>query len=188
MTLESLDAATALRACVGVSTSGCHKLPHLDCLIQGTGYEVLPVWCECDRVDRVLVAVGTLEAFDEVASCGIPDTNALVERTRSDKLGVGGDGNRGDTIFNTESKDVLAGLNVPETNSAIPTARSDGAAITSKVERVDVLVVTSKCISNASGRDIPYLCIVSLINNIEMVDLLESACPRHQWQGIFHLD
>ena len=33
--LESLDAAAAFGAGVGVTTSGGDKLPHLDCLVQG---------------------------------------------------------------------------------------------------------------------------------------------------------
>ena len=108
------------------------------------------------------MAIWTFEAFDEIPSSGVPHTNALIERARCDILGVGRDGNGCNAVFNAEDKDILTCLNVPQADSAITTAGSDGTAITGKIERVDVLIVTSKCVPDASRGNIPYLFTISV--------------------------
>jgi hypothetical protein len=52
----------------------------------------------------------------------VPDTNALVERASCDELGVGRDGNRGDTILDSEGESVGALLDVPETDGSVTRA------------------------------------------------------------------
>jgi hypothetical protein len=102
------------------------------------------------------VAIWTLETLDEIASSGIPDADAFVERSGCNELGVWGDGDSGDTILDTESEDVLTSFDVPETDSAVTATGSDSAAITGKVERVDILLVPSECVSDGSRGNIPY--------------------------------
>ena len=156
VSFECLDASSTLGTSVGVSTSGCNKLPHLDSLVQTSGDEIFPVWCEGNGVDGVFVSVWALEALDKIAGCGIPDADALVERSGGNELSVWRDGNSGDTILDAQSEDVLASLNIPETDSAVTATRSDSAAITGKVERVDILLMASKCISDGARSDVPH--------------------------------
>jgi hypothetical protein len=160
--LKCLDTAAALGSGVGVSPSWCDEFPHLDCLVQGARYKILSVWCECDGVYGVLVAIWTFEALNEVAGSSVPDTDALVERTSCNKLGVGGDGDGGYAIFDAESKDVLACLDIPQANGTITAAGSNSTAITGEVERIDVLVMAREGVPDGSRRNIPYLFIVSL--------------------------
>lgn len=157
MTFESLDATSALGCVAWVLTAWCDELPHLDGLVQGARNEILSVWCESNGVYGILVSVWTLETLDEVTGGGIPDANALVEGSGCDILGVGRDGDSGNAILDAESEDVLSSLDVPETDSAVTAARGDGSAITSEVQGVDVLLVTSKGDFNGSGGNVPDL-------------------------------
>ena len=104
------------------------------------------------------MAVGTLEALDEVPSLNVPNSNALVQRASSHKLGIGGDGYRGDAILDAQNKDVSPGLNIPETNRTVTAARSNSSAITCEVERVNVLFVTMERVPNLLGSNVPDLC------------------------------
>ena len=52
----------------------------------------------------------------------IPNADALVQRSCSYILGVGGDGNGGDTILDAEGKYILTSLDIPETNGAVTAA------------------------------------------------------------------
>jgi hypothetical protein len=156
MSLKCSDASSTLRAGIGVSTSGCNKLPHLDGLVQTSRYEVLAIWCEGDGVNRVLVSIWALETLNKVASSSIPDTNALVERSSSDVFGIWGNGNGSDAILNAKSEDVLTGFDIPEADSAISTTGSNGASIAGKVERVDILLMAGERVSDCSRSDIPH--------------------------------
>lgn len=163
MSLKGLDAPSTLGAGVGVSSSGDDELPHLDRAIQTTRHKISSVGRERNRVYGVLVAIGTLETLDKVAAGGIPHTDALIEGSCGDILGVGGDGNRGDAVLDAEGQNVLASLDIPEANGAITAARCNGATIASEVKRVDILLVTSEAISDGSGGDIPNLGTISII-------------------------
>lgn len=162
VSLESPDAPSTLRSGVGVSTSGCNKLPHLDRLVQTTRDEILSVWREGNGVDGILVAVWSFETLDEVAGGGIPDPDALVKRSSGDILRVGRDRNGGNPILDTEGQDILTRFNIPEAHRTVATARCNGTAITSEVERVDILLVTGKGVPDGSGGNIPNLGTVSI--------------------------
>lgn len=103
------------------------------------------------------MSIWALEALNEITSGSIPNANAFVERSGCDILGIGGDGNGSNAILDAESEDVLSSLNIPQTNSSVSTARGDGAAITSKVQGVNVLFVTSKGDFDGSSSDVPDL-------------------------------
>lgn len=157
VTLEGLDAAAPLGSVAGVLATRGHEFPHLDGLVQRTGDQILAVGRERNRVDGILVPVRTLEALDQVARGGIPDADTLVERSGCDVLGVGGDGDRGDPVLDAKSEDVLTSLDIPEADRAVATTRSNRAPVTSKVQRIDVLLVTGKSVADRPRRDIPNL-------------------------------
>lgn len=165
VSLKSLDASASLGTRVGMSTSWCNKLPHLDGLVQTSGNKILSVWCEGDGVNRVLVTVRAFQALNKISCGSIPDTNTLVERTSRNILGIWGDRNSGDAIFDTKGQDVLTSLDIPKTDSTISTSGCNGATIASKIKRINVLLVTSECVSDGSGLNIPHLLIISMKHN-----------------------
>lgn len=77
VTLEGLDTLAALGSWVG--TISCAELPHLDGSIQAATDKFFAARRESDRVNRVLVAVRTLQTFDEETRVNIPHPNALVQ-------------------------------------------------------------------------------------------------------------
>jgi hypothetical protein len=119
---ESPDATSAFGSVVRVSTSWCDEFPHLDGLVQTARNEILAVWCESNGVDRVLMTIWAFETLHKITSCSIPNANALVEGSSCDVLGIWGNGNGGNAIFNAEGKDILTSLDVPETNGAVTAA------------------------------------------------------------------
>ena len=168
MALKGFDATTALGAGAGVSAPRSNKLPHLDRAIQGARHKVSAIWSKCDRIDRVLVAVRAFQALDEISVGGIPHADTLVERASSDVLGVRGNGDGGHAVLDAKRQNVLAGLNIPESHSTVTTARGDGSPITSKVERVDVLLVTSEAVPDRPVGDIPDLALSACFKNHTM--------------------
>lgn len=113
MAFEGLDAAAAFGAGAGVAATGGDEFPHLNGLVQTTGYEILSVWCECNGIYGILVAVWAFKTLDEITSSSIPDSHTLVEGSRCNILGVGGDGDGGDAIFDAEGQDVLTSFDIP---------------------------------------------------------------------------
>ena len=79
------------------------------------------------------MAVWTFETLDQVSRDGVPDANALVERTGCDVLGVWGDGDGGDAVFDAEREHVLPCFDVPKADGAVTGAGSDSAAIAGEV-------------------------------------------------------
>jgi hypothetical protein len=108
------------------------------------------------------VAVWTFKTLHEVTSGGIPDANTLIKRSSCDEFGVRGDGNSSDTILDAEGKDALASFDIPETDSTITATGSNGATITSEIERVNILLVTSECIPDSSRGNIPNLVLLAI--------------------------
>lgn len=158
MSLKSPDAAAdRLHDTAGhlVVIPGSGKLPHLDGLVQATADEVTRVGRESNRVNTVLVALGTLETLQQEACLDIPDPDTLVKRAGGDILGIGRDGNGGDAVLDGERCRVQTSLNIPKPDSAIATARSNGAAITGKIQAVDILLVTSESVANLPVLDVP---------------------------------
>lgn len=92
----------------------------------------------------------------------VPYADALVERTGCYETGVWRDCDGRNTVFDAQSQNVLTGLNVPQADSAISTSGRDGTTITGKVERVDILFVTRKGISDGVGGNIPDLKKITL--------------------------
>jgi hypothetical protein len=101
------------------------------------------------------VTIWTLETFNEISSSGIPYTNTLVERSSSDIFGIRRDGDSCDTIFNAESQNILPSFNIPKSNCAVTTARSNCATVAGEIQRVDILLVASECISDGPGGNVP---------------------------------
>lgn len=160
VSLKGLDAAAALeRRLLGVAHLLARRgeLPHLDSLVQATTNELAGVGRERNTINAVLVSVRALEALEEVAHLDVPNPHTLIQRSGSHKLGIGGDGNRGDAVLNGERQVAIACLQIPDPHGPVTTSRRNGAAITGKVERVNVLVVAGKGGSDLPGRNIPDL-------------------------------
>jgi hypothetical protein len=187
VSFESPDASSALGDGAGVPASGGNKLPHLDRPIQTTRHEVSAVGRECNRVDRVLVAIWALEPLHEVAIGGIPNSDALVKRPSSNILGVGRYSNGGDAIFNAESQDVLAGFDVPQADGTVAAAGCDGASITSKVKGVDILLVASEGVPDGPVGNIPNLLAISRYHKGMRENLLGSTYLPRPLPGIARL-
>lgn len=119
VTFKGFDAAASLRAAVSARSA---KLPHLDGPVETSTDKVLAVGREGNAVDTILVTVGALETLDQEATSNVPDPDALVQRAGCYKSCVRGNGNRGDTIFDTEGHHPGAILNVPQANGPVATA------------------------------------------------------------------
>jgi len=103
------------------------------------------------------VSVWTFKSLDEVPTASVPYADTLVKRSSCDKLGIWRNRDGSNTIFNTESKSACARLDIPKTDCSITTTRCNSSSIAGKVKGVDVLLVTSKRISDGSGLNIPNL-------------------------------
>lgn len=156
MAFEGLDAPATLRASLRDAAGGA-ELPHLDGLIQAATDKITAVRRERHTIDAILVTIRSLKALDKVTSGDLPHTHALVERPSRHVLGIGRDCHRGDAVFDGQGEDVGRLLDIPEPDCTITTARRDSSAITGKVQRVDILLVTRKCVPDGSRRDIPDL-------------------------------
>lgn len=103
------------------------------------------------------MAIGVLQALHQVTSGSVPHADALVQGSGSHVAAIGGHGHGGDTIFNAQSVDKLTIENIPQAHSLVTTARSNETAVTSKVQRVNILLVTTKDVLNSARVDIPNL-------------------------------
>lgn len=103
------------------------------------------------------MAVRSLQALYQVLARNVPDADNLVQRTSSDALGVWRDGNSRNTILNSEDARANALLNIPESYGSVAASRCDSAAITSKVERVNVLLVAVEAVADRARLDVPDL-------------------------------
>lgn len=157
MAFKSLHATATLGALVRHSARG-GELPHLDGLVQTAADKVLSVGREGDTVDAILVSIGALETLDKEARVEVPNTNTFIQRSGRHILGVGRDRDGGDAIFDRQRQNAAASLNIPKPDGAVSTARGNGATVTSKVQRVDILLVTRKLGSDLLRCNIPDLC------------------------------
>jgi hypothetical protein len=155
--LECANTLAALDGTVRVHAPGNGKLPELDSLVQTATDKVTAIGCERDRVDTVLVAIGVLQALNQVSSCSVPDADALVQRTGSDVTAIRRHGHSSDAILNAKGVDKLAIENIPKAHGLISTARSDESTVASKVQRVDVLLVSTEDMLDGTLVDIPNL-------------------------------
>jgi hypothetical protein len=155
--LECANTLAALDGTVRVNAPGNGKLPELDSFVQTATDKVTAIGRERDRVDTVLVAIGVLQALDQVSSCSVPNTDTLVQRTGSHVTAIRRHGHSSDAILNAKSVDKLAIENIPETNSLISTARGDESTVASKVQRVDVLLVSTEDMLDGTLVDVPNL-------------------------------
>lgn len=103
------------------------------------------------------MALLALQAHNKLAALDIPDTNALIERSRGDEAIVGRDSDSGNAILDGEVGNLLVPLQVPETNTSITTSGGNDFTIAREVEGVDVLLVTSELVLDLTTRNIPYL-------------------------------
>ncbi len=175
MSLESLEAPSALWSSLSVSVSWCHQLPHLDGLIQRSGDEILSVWSEGDRVDRVLVSVWAIQTLNKIPSGDVPNSDTLIKGSSSDKPSIWRNSNSRDAILNAERHDVLLGLDIPETDSAITRSRSDGSSISGEVEGVDILLVAWEGTLDSVGGNIPNTDQLVLSTSSEVLSVWTEA-------------
>jgi hypothetical protein len=103
------------------------------------------------------MSIRALQALDKVARRNVPNADALVQRSRCHKLGVGRDCYSSYTVLDGKSQRVSSCFNVPESDSSVTTAGGDGSAVSCEVERVDVLLVTREVVANDTVLDVPDL-------------------------------
>lgn len=149
MTLKGLDASPALGHLVR-KTAGRTKLPHLDRLIQASTDEILAARRERDTVDTVLVPIWALQTLHKEAMGDIPNPDTLVKGARGNILGVGRDSDGRNTILDTQGQDAATRLDIPQAYCAVTATGSNSTSITSKVERVDVLLVAREGVADGS--------------------------------------
>jgi hypothetical protein len=152
--LECADALAAGRVS-GHEACGCGQLPHLDGLVERSRDESTARRSERNTINAVLVAFLTLEANDKRAALDVPNAHALVERTGCDVEVVGGDGDGSDAVFDREVCDLAVGLEIPEADTAIARSGSDDPSVASKVQGIDVLLVTSELVLDGTSLDVP---------------------------------
>lgn len=157
MALECTNTLATLDGTVRVHAPRNGKLPELDSLVQTATDKVTAIGRECDRVNTVLVAIGILQALHQVSSCSIPDAHALVQRTGSHVTTIRRHGHSSDTILNAKGVDKLAIENIPKAHGLVSTARGDESTVASKVQRVDVLLVSTEDMLDGALVDIPNL-------------------------------
>lgn len=158
MALESLDAAAALMRLLAVAdlTRG-RQLPHLDRLVKTAADELPRVRRESNAVDAVLVAIGALEALEQVSHLHIPHPDTLIKRAGGDELSIGRDGDGRDTVLDGERQIAIARLQIPDPDGPIATAGSDGTSIAGEIQRVDILIVAGKRRADLPRGDVPNL-------------------------------
>jgi hypothetical protein len=152
--LECADALAAGRVS-GHEACGCGQLPHLDGLVERSRDESTARRSERNTINAVLVAFLTLEANDKRAALDVPNAHALVERTGCDVEVVGGDGDGSDAVFDREVCDLAVGLEIPEADTAVARSGSDDPSVASKVQGIDVLLVTSELVLDGTSLDVP---------------------------------
>lgn len=166
MTLESARASAALGTSARNQATWRRQLPHLDGLVQAARNEIMASRRESNGVNTVLVALGTFETLNEISSSCIPDPNAPVERSSSDVAAIGGDCDGGDAVLNAQSQLLLSIHHIPQANALVTASRSDITAVTSEIERVDILVVSREDVSDLASSNIPNLYLVSINRDI----------------------
>ena len=157
MALESARASAALGTSARNHATWRSQLPHLDSLVQAARNEIMAIRRESNGVNAVLMAFRTLETLNEISSGGIPNANAPVERSSSDVAAIRGDGDGGDAVLNAQGQLLLSVHHIPQANALVATSRSDITAVASKIERVDVLVVSGEDVSDLASANIPNL-------------------------------
>lgn len=150
--LEGLDASTPIGTLVG-------QLPHLDGLVQAATKEALSVRRKDDRVNTVVVAIGTPETRDQrsLPVLNVPHADALVKRRSGDVLGVRRDGNIGDAVLNRHGEDVGRRLNVPQPDGTVCASRDQGASIVGEYQGVYFFLVGGEGLFDGKGLDLPDL-------------------------------
>ena len=158
--LVALKGADALAA--GVVAAGDEailrrELPHLDCLVQTATDEAVARRRKRHTIDTVLVAVLALESDDKLARLDVPYADALVERSGGNVQVVGRDGHGGDAVLDGEVGDLHVGVEIPETDTPVAATRCNNLAISRKIERVNVLLVTGELVLDATAGNVPDL-------------------------------
>lgn len=155
--LKGLDAAPTLKGLLLTHGSRGGQLPHLNSLVQAAADEFTGVGGERHTVNAILVAIGPLKALEKESQLDVPHPDALVKRAGSHILSIGRDGNSSDTVLDGERERIHAGFDIPESDGPVATAGGNRAPVTSKVKRVDILLVACKGVADLSRLDIPNL-------------------------------
>lgn len=148
--LVPLERPQTLAALAGRQAAAFAQLPHLDGLVETAADDVAAVGREGDRVDAVLVADVALEPLEQHARLRLPHAHALVQRAGRDEAVVGRDCHGRHAVLDLEEEHLLVGLDVPEPDGAVAAAGGDEAAVSRKVEGVDILSVAGELILDRS--------------------------------------
>lgn len=163
MALECANALSGRVVCSGDEAVAGGQLPHLDRLVQTATDQTVARRSKCHTVDAILVAMFALKSDDKLAGLNVPHTDTLVERPSGNVKVVGRDGHGGDSVLDGEVGDLHIGLEIPKADTPVATTRGDDLAISSKIERVNVLLVTGKLMLDSTASDIPDLVVMSVI-------------------------
>jgi len=153
---EGANALAARRSRWDVARWG-GEFPHLDGLVETTADQTISRRSEGDTIDAVPVALLTLEAHDEAARVGVPDTDALVKRSGCHEAAVGRDGYGRDAILDGKVKHLLIGFEIPETNAPVPASGCNNPAVLGEVQAIDILLMAGELMLDGTGVDIPDL-------------------------------
>lgn len=163
MAFKGSHAFAGLDTAAGIAASGNAELPKLDGLVETATDEVAAIGSEGDRVNAILVTLGVLQTFHQVAGGGIPDADALVQRTGCDVVAIRRHRHRGHAILDAQSVDQLALHDIPKSHSLVAAAGCDVPTISGEVKGVDILLVAAEDVLDGSRSDIPNLCrIISM--------------------------
>lgn len=157
MTFEGSHAFAGLDTAVGIAASGNAELPKLDGLVETATDKVAAIGSEGDRVNAILVTLGVLQTFHQVAGGGIPDADALVQRTGGDVVAIGRHRYRGHAVLDAQSVDQLALHDIPESHGLVAATGRDVPTISGEVKGVDILLVAAEDVLDGSRSDIPNL-------------------------------
>lgn len=103
------------------------------------------------------MTVRAFESLNEISTGRVPYADTPVERSSSDISSVGRDGYSRNAVLDAELHDLLTSLDIPQSHRLVTTARSNMATILRKVERIDVLLVSSKRVPDRLGCNVPDL-------------------------------
>lgn len=141
------------------------EVPYSEGAVERSRDETLAIGREGDTVDRVLVA---LETLDLLTGLHVPDADHRVEGSCGHELAIRRKSNGSDTgvdgsllvvdkVLNAKVEDADALLNVPDACRLVARSRDQESSIAAKVERINFLHVTLEKVSDTLLLDVPNL-------------------------------
>ena len=126
------------------------------------------------------------ETVDQRPSRNVPDAHDGVQRSRGDEARIGGDGHarhaRVDVGIVIDREDLgLACGHVPYPRRLVARTRDDERAVVGEVERIDLLLVAFKGVTDAFAGNIPYLRPVKFQLKIEKYSCQFTRTADRRW-------